>query len=102
MHTFGKNASNGEEPSGSLLDAKGNFFGTTFYGGTDNSTCSLGCGVIYEISAAGKYSVLYRFTGANDGFDPSGPLAEDSAGNIYGATMDGGSGSNGVIYEITP
>ena len=102
IHTFGKNASNGEEPSGSLLDAKGNFFGTTFYGGTDNSTCSLGCGVVYEISAAGKYSVLYRFTGANDGWDPSGGLAEDSAGNIYGAAMEGGSGSNGVIYKITP
>ncbi len=102
MHTFGHKASNGEEPSGGLLDKKGNFFGTTFYGGIDNSTCSLGCGVIYEISAEGKYSVLYSFTGANDGWDPSGFLAEDSAGNIYGAAMDGGSGSNGVIYQITP
>jgi hypothetical protein len=31
-HIFGNNAANGEEPSGSLLDAKGNFFGATFYG----------------------------------------------------------------------
>jgi uncharacterized repeat protein (TIGR03803 family) len=29
-------------------------------------------------------------------------LAEDSDGNIYGAAMEGGSGSNGVIYKITP
>ena len=101
-HVFGNNAANGEEPSGSLLDAKGNFFGTTFYGGIDNSTCSLGCGVVYELSAAGKYHVLRRFTGANDGSNPGGPLAEDSAGNIWGADTNGGSGGNGVIYMITP
>jgi uncharacterized repeat protein (TIGR03803 family) len=101
-HTFGNNASNGEEPSGSLLDAKGNFFGTTFYGGTDNSACSLGCGVAYEITAAGKYHVLHRFTNANDGSNPGGPLAEDSDGNIWGADLNGGSGGNGVIYMITP
>jgi uncharacterized repeat protein (TIGR03803 family) len=101
-HVFGNNAANGEEPSGSLLDAKGNFFGTTFYGGIDNSACSLGCGVVYELSAAGKYRVLRRFTGANDGSNPGGPLAEDSAGNLYGAASNGGSGGNGVIYEITP
>jgi len=102
LYTFGIKAANGEEPSGPVLDANGNFFGTTFYGGTDNSTCSLGCGVFYEISSARKYSVLHRFTGGNDGWDPSGGLAEDSSGNIYGAAMDGGSGSNGVIYKITP
>jgi uncharacterized repeat protein (TIGR03803 family) len=101
-HTFGNSAVNGEEPSGSLLDAKGNFFGTTFYGGTDNSACSLGCGVVYQLSAAGKYHVLHRFTGANDGSNPSGPLAEDSDGNIWGADTNGGNGGNGVIYEITP
>jgi uncharacterized repeat protein (TIGR03803 family) len=102
LYTFGPKAKNGEEPSGPVLDMNGNLFGTTFDGGTVNSTCTFGCGVLYEISSAGKYSVLHRFTGANDGWDPSGGLTEDTAGNIYGATMDGGSGSNGVIYKITP
>jgi uncharacterized repeat protein (TIGR03803 family) len=102
LYTFGIKPANGEEPSGPMLDANGNFFGTTFYGGTDNSTCSLGCGIVYEISSTGKYSVLHRFSGANDGSDPSGGLAEDSSGNIYGAAMDGGSGGNGVIYKVTP
>jgi uncharacterized repeat protein (TIGR03803 family) len=58
--------------------------------------------VVYEISSTGKYSVLHRFTGANDGWDASGGLAEDSAGNIYGATMNGGSSGDGVIFKITP
>ncbi len=50
----------------------------------------------------GKYSVVYSFTGGTDGFNPAGGLAKDSSGNIYGATLDGGSGGNGVIYKITP
>jgi uncharacterized repeat protein (TIGR03803 family) len=101
VYTFGKQVRNGEEPSAGLLDAKGTFFGTTFYGGTVNSTCSFGCGVTYQLTAGGKYSVLYHFTGASDGWLPSGGLTEDSSGNIYGATLLGGTG-NGVIYKIIP
>jgi uncharacterized repeat protein (TIGR03803 family) len=102
VHTFGP-ARNGEEPSSGLFDdAKGNFFGTTFYGGITNSTCSVGCGVVYQIAAGGKYTVLHRFTGANDGWLPTGGLIQDGSGNIYGAAILGGSGNNGVIYKITP
>jgi uncharacterized repeat protein (TIGR03803 family) len=102
VHAFGKLASGGEEPSGGLLNVSGNYYGATLYGGTVNSACTFGCGVIYRLSSSGKYSVLYRFTGGTDGGLPSGRLTEDSSGNLYGATDTGGNGSNGVIYEITP
>jgi uncharacterized repeat protein (TIGR03803 family) len=102
LHAFGNPASGGEEPSGGLLDEAGNFYGVTVYGGTVNSTCTFGCGVVYRVSNSGKYSVLYRFAGGTDGWLPSGSLTEDAAGNLYGATNLGGSGNNGVIYEITP
>jgi uncharacterized repeat protein (TIGR03803 family) len=102
VHTFGQ-VRGGEEPSSGVFDdGKGNFFGATFYGGTTNSTCTVGCGVIYKIAAGGKYSVLYRFAGANDGYLPTGGLTEDASGNIYGATVLGGSSNNGVIFKITP
>jgi uncharacterized repeat protein (TIGR03803 family) len=101
LHAFGKQVSGGEEPSGGLLDVAGNFYGVTVYGGTVNSTCTFGCGVVYRVSSSGKYSVLYRFTGAADGWLPSGSLTQDAAGNLYGAVTLGGSG-NGVIYEIMP
>lgn len=101
LHTFGK-PPGGEEPSGGLLDVAGNFYGVTVYGGTVNSNCTFGCGVVYRVSNNGKYSVLYRFTGGTDGALPSGSLAEDASGNVYGATDSGGNGNNGVIYEITP
>jgi len=102
LHVFGKQASGGEEPSGGLLDVAGNFYGVTVYGGTVNSTCTFGCGVVYRVSSSGKYSVLYRFTGGTDGALPSGSLTEDASGNLYGATDLGGKRNNGVIYEITP
>jgi uncharacterized repeat protein (TIGR03803 family) len=101
LHTFGEKAGDGEEPSGGLLDASGNGYGTTFYGGTVNSTCTFGCGVVVRGNGS-KYSVIYDFTGADDGFNPSGPLAVDSSGNVYGATLNGGSSGNGVIYKIAP
>jgi uncharacterized repeat protein (TIGR03803 family) len=102
LHTFGERAGDGEEPSASLLDAAGVGYGTTFYGGTVNSTCTFGCGVVSREAAGGKYSVIYSFTGAADGFNPAGGLAEDSSGNIYGATLNGGTSGNGVIYKIAP
>ena len=102
LHTFGKKASGGEEPSGGLFDVAGNFYGVTVYGGTVNSNCTFGCGVVYRVNNSGNFSVLYRFTGGADGGLPSGSLTEDASGNLYGATDQGGNGNNGVIYEITP
>jgi uncharacterized repeat protein (TIGR03803 family) len=102
LHTFGKQASGGEEPSGGLVDVSGNYYGVTVYGGTVNSACTFGCGVVYRLSSSGKYSVFHRFTGGTDGGLPSGSMTEGASGNLYGATDVGGSGNNGVIYEITP
>ena len=102
LHSFGKKSTDGEEPSGGLLDGAGNFYGVTVYGGTLNSACTYGCGVVYRVSNSGKYAVLYRFTGGTDGGFPSGSLTEDASGNLYGAASVGGSTNNGVIYKITP
>jgi len=47
-------------------------------------------------------SVLYGFSGGNDGATPKGAaLVFDRAGNMYGTTTSGGSG-NGVVYELSP
>ena len=102
LHTFGVKTNDGAIPSGGLLDLAGNLYGVTVYGGTTNSTCTFGCGIVYRASTGGKYKVLYRFTGGNDGWLPSGGLTEDSSGNLYGAVSLGGSDDQGVIFEITP
>jgi uncharacterized repeat protein (TIGR03803 family) len=102
LHMFNQQANDGLEPSGGTMDAAGNLYGATFYGGTINSTCTFGCGVVYKIAGNGKYSVLYDFTGGNDGWIPTGGLTPDGAGNLYGTTVNGGASGNGVVYKITP
>jgi len=48
LHRF-TGGSGGDNPNGSLLiDAGGNIYGTTFYGGT--GSCIQGCGVVWEIT----------------------------------------------------
>jgi len=57
--------------------------------------------------ALAQYTVLYTFQGLSDGNSPSGKLAADSEGNLYG-TADGGDRTKcngygcGVVFEVTP
>jgi len=102
LYSF-KGGADGASPISSLVaDAAGNFYGTTSDGGA--SACS--CGVIFKIAHASTggwtESVLYRFPGKpNPGFAYNG-LVRDAAGNLYGATVHGGTGNDGAIYELQP
>jgi len=86
--------------AGVILDTMGNLYGTTQYGGIVNRDCPLGCGVVFEITKAGKEKVLYKFKGGLDGANPAGGLVRDSLGNLYGTTANGALGC-GTVFEIT-
>jgi uncharacterized repeat protein (TIGR03803 family) len=78
----------GELPAGGLtLATDGNFYGTAPAGGTN------GKGVLFRISPAGVYTVLYNFTGATDGDYPVTAPVETENGVLYG--MSGGEGGSG-------
>lgn len=99
LHSFTGGA-DGANPTGALLrDAAGNLYGVTAGGGT-----GMGYGVVFRLSASGNLKVLYSFTGGADGDEPSGGLLRDGAGNLYGATLYGGSApqgaGNGVVFEV--
>jgi hypothetical protein len=48
-------------------------------------------------------TVLYSFQGTPDGLQPSSALVEDSQGNLYGTTPNGGAGSGfGTAFQLTP
>ncbi len=93
-----------------VLDSSGNLYGTTQFGGSMNK------GVVFELSPSSgfwKETVLYNFctVGANclDGEQPSGAIARDATGNLYGITVTGGSGCAfqvmpgcGTAFELTP
>lgn len=96
----------GKNPYGGVtLDGKGNLYGTTVAGGSGGFCSGDGCGVVYMLSPSGNSwveTVMYNFTGGDDGFGPGGAIISDGNGNFYGTTPDGGTGGVGVVYEISP
>jgi len=95
-------------PDSSLtMDAKGNMYGTTYYGGSGEA-CSGGCGTVYKLTLGknNKYtqSVIYSFqAGVKDGQNPyyGAGVTLDAKGNLYGTTYYGGSTENaGTVYEL--
>ena len=47
-------------------------------------------------------SLLYSFSGGNDGEFPENGVTFDRAGNLYGTTSAGGSNGYGTVFELSP
>jgi uncharacterized repeat protein (TIGR03803 family) len=96
--------SNGAQPDGGLvMDAAGNFYGTTYLGG--NFACPDGCGVVFKFDPTGGETVLHWFSGLGGGAHPMGGVVLDSVGNLYGTTAFGGKTTvagegYGVVFKI--
>jgi uncharacterized repeat protein (TIGR03803 family) len=97
LHSFGSDANDGASPFvGLVTDGAGNFYGVTDGGGT------YGHGPVFKVDSLGNETVLYSFTGGSDGARPEAALWRDAAGNLYGTTLDRGSGHNeGTVFELT-
>jgi uncharacterized repeat protein (TIGR03803 family) len=92
----------GSDPVGGLvMDASGNVYGTTEYGGS-NACGGLGCGTIFELAPDGTETVLYSFTGATDGGYPTAGLIIGKGGNLYGTTSFDGSDGAGNVFKLAP
>ncbi len=78
-----------------VQDAKGNFYGVTYKGGTHNQ------GTVFMCTPNHVETVLYNFTGASDGGLPQSGLAADAQGNYYGTTLSGGAFGKGTIFKLT-
>ena len=42
--------------------------------------------MVFKVDTSGHETVLYTFTGGNDGGYPNAGVIRDSAGNLYGTT----------------
>ncbi|HEY6293676.1 MAG TPA: choice-of-anchor tandem repeat GloVer-containing protein, partial [Terriglobia bacterium] len=89
--------------AGLVRDAAGNLYGTTYEGGAHSA------GTVFEVSARGRESVLYSFTGGTDGAYPVAGLVRDAAGNLYGTALAGGDlncsargfSGCGTVFEVS-
>ena len=89
-------AQNGTTPRAPVtVGPAGEIYGTTTAGGAANA------GIVYKIQADGRQTVLYTFSGGDDGAYPQAGVALDSSGNIYGTTQSGGAANQGVVYKLT-
>jgi uncharacterized repeat protein (TIGR03803 family) len=86
--------------AGLVRDTRGNFYGTTYYGG--GYVCEFaGCGTVFEITREGEEKVLYSFQGA-DGSHPAASLVLGTQGNLFGTTEYGGAFGYGTVFELSP
>ncbi|HSB69072.1 MAG TPA: choice-of-anchor tandem repeat GloVer-containing protein [Candidatus Methylomirabilis sp.] len=86
-------------PSGLLMGADGNFYGTTSLGGAND------LGGVFKLTPTGTLTTLYSFTGQTDGVypAPSAGLIRGSDGNFYGTTSNGGGSDDlGTVFKLTP
>lgn len=109
LHAF--NGADGDTSvAGLVADAAGNLYGSTNEGG--NSGCYGGCGVLFELTRGAhrswSFSVIHYFM-VKAGGGPSGNMAFDTAGNLYGTTVIGGNTNAcpqqigcGVVFKLAP
>ena len=105
LHSF--DLTDGDNPGAGLIQATdGNFYGTTYSGEANNSSCSPGtCGTVFKITPAGTLTTLHNFD-YTDGANPIAGLIQANDGNFYGTTGGGGNcttfaGGCGTVFRIT-
>ena len=108
LHTF-SGGMDGAWPQQVVVGPSGDLYGVAELGGDLGCGFGMGygCGVVFKLDAGGNETVLYTFSNP----DPTGGelpigLIMDSAGNLFGATAEGGNPSCnfgfgcGVLFEI--
>lgn len=102
LHTFGGPDGSMPQYGRLLLDESDNLYGLTVYGGVHCSPPNPDCGVLYEVSNKGVFTILHKFGWhKNDGCYPVGSVSQDKAGNYYGTTTGCGSIGYGIVWKVS-
>jgi uncharacterized repeat protein (TIGR03803 family) len=111
LHSFQDNGLDGHLPvAGLIFDGAGNLYGTTVYGGHSGCNHGVGCGTVFKLKpkpgGGWKETVVHSFMdNATNGYYPYAGLILDGTGNLYGTTLNGGTGTAcprqcGTVFEI--
>jgi uncharacterized repeat protein (TIGR03803 family) len=95
LHTF-ENTDGASPFEGLVQGSDGNFYGSTYAGGTKNY------GTVFKVTAGGTFTTLYNFIDGEDGGWPETGLVQATDGNFYGSTSVGGANAAGTIFSISP
>lgn len=90
----------GLDPDYLAIDAQGNLYGAALFGGSEN--CPGGCGTIFKVDIAGKFTVIHRFERESTGMRPY-TVTLDGAGNLYGSSNGGHTNCGlgcGIVFKI--
>jgi uncharacterized repeat protein (TIGR03803 family) len=100
FHSF-VGGGDGAGPSGGVInDDQGNLYGVTAYGGPGTNCFGNGCGTVFSLSQDGTVTILYAFTGGQDGSNPIGTLIKDGVNGFFGATPEGGAYGYGTVFWV--
>jgi uncharacterized repeat protein (TIGR03803 family) len=96
LYNFIQQGDSCQQPASNIVfDSHGNLYGTTNQGGTWRGGC------LFELSPAGKLTILHDFGEGTDGIAPDGSLVF-SKGNLYGITGAGGENAEGTVFKFVP
>jgi len=95
----------GSNPKAGLVQGSdGNFYGTTYSGGTGSLGVSP-LGTVFRLDTTGSLTLttLHTFTNNSDGAGPAAGLVQGRDGYLYGTTTQGGVAINyGTLFRISP
>src|ERR1017187_10338012 len=98
LHSF-NGTTDGATPAAGLVQAtNGDFYGTASSGAN-------GYGTVFKITPSGTLTTLYRFchqTHCPDGATPHAGLVQDTNGDFYGTTIEGGSNNDATVFNRFP
>jgi uncharacterized repeat protein (TIGR03803 family) len=86
--------SNGANPGNIIQGSHGDFYGTTYTGGTYDK------GTVFEIPLNKQVVTLVNFNGT-DGASPDSHIVQAPDGTFYGTTREGGTYNKGTVFSFT-
>jgi uncharacterized repeat protein (TIGR03803 family) len=99
IYSFKGSSDGANSYAGLIQGTDGNFYGTTFYGGSN------GFGTIFKVTPGGAFSSIFSFGGTNGAY-PQASLLQAADGNFYGTTQNGGPYTNqfgtgyGTVFRL--